>query len=618
MTFYQVGHLGTRYDMVIKAKWYQTLLLLLVGCIAMAQPDFVTNSVSNPFYFSDSRQSHVEVVANQSTEADLSVYIESDHGQIFQGNVFEVEVSVLNNGPDTAEIVALEMMFTGIIENVIPINSEVWQCNSSNPNHVFCYLGSDLQLNSTKSLFLRVESKQVVQTTQPISIVTTVYSETYDPQLGNNQANLMIEVEPTPTEDQFLTHVQHVIGSIDQQTQRAIRNVASYCAGSYFTAMESGMCDLIWNADEEDRADLRDMMREITPNEVLGQSNSAAEIITSQFRNIDARLSELRAGGGGFSLSGLRATYGNQSIPLAMLAYLNAEEPDNTVNNFVSPWSFFINGTISMGERDKTGRELGFDFDTYGITAGLDYRLNSQQVIGMALGYAHFDSQIEDEAEMKSNGITLTGYGSFYLKDNFYLDARISYGQPRFEQTRRINFSIEDVTIDRTAHGDTDASQYTVAFNMGYHFNKNGWNMTPNFSFRYVDTQINQFTESGAGGFNFSYAEQHIKSMVGSLGFNISKAISLKKGVITPQFDINLSRELENNGGLVEAWFINAPDDEIFWIETDEPDRLYGDAGLGLVFIGANGKQAYINYRSMFGLDGFSRGTINLGLRFEF
>jgi len=152
----------------------------------------------------------------------------------------------------------------------------------------------------------------------------------------------------------------------------------------------------------------------------------------------------------------------------------------------------------------------------------------------------------------------------------------------------------------------------------GYHFNKNSWNITPNASLRYVRTTIDAFQESGAGGFNFAFGEQEVKSMVWSIGTSVSKAISLKNGVISPQFDINLSRETENDGGLLEARFIAAPDDEIFWIGTDEPDRTYGSAGVGLVFIGANGKQAYINYRSIFGLDGFTRGTINVGARFEF
>jgi outer membrane lipase/esterase len=214
--------------------------------------------------------------------------------------------------------------------------------------------------------------------------------------------------------------------------------------------------------------------------------------------------------------------------------------------------------------------------------------------------------------------VTLTGYGSFYLNDNFYVDARISVARPDFDQSREIDFTLGSTHIQRTAVGKTNANQYSVAMSAGYHFNKNSWNITPNASFRYVRTNIDGFTETGAGAFNFVYSDQELESLVWSAGIRMSKAISLKNGVITPQFDFDYNYESKNDGNNIEARFIMAPDDEFFTIETDTPDRTYGSAGLGFVYITSNGKQAYINYRSVLGLEGFSRGTFNFGARFEF
>jgi outer membrane autotransporter protein len=235
------------------------------------------------------------------------------------------------------------------------------------------------------------------------------------------------------------------------------------------------------------------------------------------------------------------------------------------------------------------------------------------------VGYASFDSEIDDKSsKLESSGVTLTGYGSFYVTDNFYVDARISYGKPDFDQQRKINLSIGNTNIQRTSVGSTTANQYTVAMGIGYHFNKKSWNITPNGSFRYMRTNIDGFTESGGGAFDFIFNEQEIESLVWSAGVSVSKAISLKNGVITPQFDFNYNYESENKGGFIEARFIQAPIEEIFIIETDSPDSTYGSAGLGIVYITSNGRQAYINYRSVIGLDGFSSGSINLGARFEF
>ncbi len=583
----------------------------------------VTSDALDPNPSNNQSTGQVTVTPVANLVSDLALELNLTGQEIQQGSTLDMSFITRNLGPDRAVNARLTASLTGLIDQIQVLNSGQWLCQV-NGSSINCSYPSDLPVGMMDNIELRVLTQRVVQQAQPITLSAMIESDGMDNQPGNNMVGFTNEVTRTPTEDEIFAAFENAVGSAASETViQSIRNVSSYCARSYFMAIE-GLCEeFIESARPENGAAIINAMEELTPNEVAGQSNSAAEIITSQFRNVDARLSQLRGGGGaGLSISGLTGRYGNESIPLGMLAYLNQSEEEqqavSNINDFVSPWGFFVNGSISMGERDATGRELGFDFDTFGLTAGVDYRFSPTKVAGVALGYANFDSEIEDEAEMKSTGFTLTGYGSFYLTDNLYLDARLSYGNPDFEQSRRINFTLEDIAIDRVASGATDADQYSVAMSMGYHFNKNAWNITPNASIRYVNTTIDAFTETGAGDFNFAFGEQEVKSMVWSVGTSISKAISLKNGVLSPQFDINISRETENDGGLLEARFINAPEDEIFWIATDEPDRTFGSAGLGLVFIGANGKQAYINYRSIFGLDGFSRGTINIGARFEF
>lgn len=567
--------------------------------------------------------SQLNVVIAEELNADLSLELQADAQEIRQGQSFEMSLHTNNVGPNRAVNAVLTTEVSGLISQVQVVNSGQWMCQSTN-HSISCQFPGNYQVGLSQTIDVLVTTEQVVQTSEPINVNAMIESVAMDPNPANNMDSLNNAVSRTPTEEEIFAEFENAVGSGASETVlNTIRNVSSYCARSYFMAIE-GLCEeMISAATPENRTDIINAMEEMTPNEVIGQSTSAAEMMTSQFRNVTSRLAQLRGGGGaGVSLAGLTAQYGNESLPLGMLAYLNQSEDEaanvSNINDFVSPWGFFVNGNISMGERDATGRELGFDFDTYGLTAGVDYRFSPTKVAGLALGYANFDSEIEDEAEMKSTGFTLTGYGSFYLKDNFYVDARISYANPDFEQKRRINFELDNINIDRIATGKTNANQYTVAMSMGYHFNKNSWNITPNASLRYARTTIDAFRESGAGDFNFRFGEQEVKSMVWSFGTSVSKAISLKNGVLSPQFDINISRETENDGGAVEAWFINAPNDEIFLIQTDEPDRTYGSAGVGLVFIGANGKQAYINYKSIFGLDGFTRGTINLGARFEF
>ncbi len=564
-------------------------------------------------------------IVNGTLIADLSVEVLSGVA-IDQGDMSEFEVQIVNIGPQEAQNVSVSMAITGILDDVVATPGNDWECQVNSLTIDCQYNNVFMPEGAHSSIFVKANTTRVVIDAEDLVLTATVEANSTDPELSNNTASSSVGVTGTPTEGDIGDALRDALGgSGDGQTGGAIDAVAGYCEIEYFTALEE-LCDDIYAAAlSGDRDAIAKFLKEITPNEVIGQSTSLNEISLAQFRNVGARLNQLRGGGGsGFSSAGLNARYGNGSIPLGMLAYLNQTEEEansaniDTNNDFISPWGFFVNGTVSMGKRDATGRELGFDFDTYGLTAGLDYRIDSKKVVGIAVGYANFDSTIEGSAELNSTGITLTGYGSFYVNDNFYLDARISLAKPDFEQSRKIDFTLGTTRFNRTAVGDTSSNQYSVSMSGGYSFYKNAWNITPNASFTYTSTNIDSFTESGAGDFNIVYLEQNLESLVWSAGLRVSKAVSLKNGVITPQLDFDYNYQGLNDDSTVEARFINAPIDQMFILQTDTPDRSYGSAGLGLVYISANGKQAYFNYRSILGLEGFSRGTFNVGARFEF
>lgn len=574
---------------------------------------------------SDTASIMVDPVTPNSADIYVEVLTESN---AIQGGIAQFNVQPGNNGPDSSVRPSISMVASGNISSVVLDSGSDWNCQVIDLVLINCDFNGTEMINGHQStLHVKLDPEAAMGGGgQILGLTATISSETSDPDASNNTDSAEInDAGGTPTEEEMLAAMQAALAGIaNQQTLKAIENVASYCGNSYESALE-GLCESLYNAALDGEGILlNEVMEQITPNQVIGQSSSVSEIAKAQFRNVGARLSQLRGGGGsGFSSAGLNARYGNGSIPLGMLAYLNESSDESGGSNkpdpsFISPWGFFVNGSISMGERDATGRELGFDFDTFGLTAGVDYRLDANKVLGVAIGYANFDSKIEDSAELNSTGLTLTGYGSFYVNDNFYVDSRISIAKPDFDQSRNIDFDIDDISVHRTAVGKTNANQYSYAMSAGYHFNKKAWNITPNASVNYTKTNIDGFSETGAGEYNFIYSKQEIESLVWSAGMKVSKAISLKNGVITPQFDLDYNYESLNDGINIEARFITAPEDEIFIIETDSPDRTYGSAGLGLVYISSNGKQAYINYRSLFGLEGFSRGTFNLGARFEF
>ena len=134
------------------------------------------------------------------------------------------------------------------------------------------------------------------------------------------------------------------------------------------------------------------------------------------------------------------------------------------------------------------------------------------------------------------------------------------------------------------------------------------------------------FTLSGAAGENSNGSgDLDIIRTGGSLvieGAGVGQTI-IDGGNVDRVFHVNMSggatvtfRDLTIQGGSAVDNGTNGS--EAFRFVAPETDSNYGALGLGFVFIGANGVQAYVNYRTVFGYEDFDRDTLNLGARFEF
>lgn len=447
----------------------------------------------------------------------------------------------------------------------------------------------------------------------------TVSTSANDPIPANNRAQQSTSVSaPQGSEAEDL--LEGVLTG-DALAGDAVAPVVDLCDGS--AGGVAAFCDALYGDAANGNGDaVSDALRAVYPEEVLSHYASVNQLATTQFFNVDARMSELRGGGGGFSVSGLTLIEGSQAIPVGLLAGLFQDDEDVAVGgtgDLVSPWGFFVNGTISRGDQSISpgDREVVVDFDTIGITAGADYRRSARWVIGGAIGYNRFRSDLTDFGGLENRGYTLTAYNAYYLNDQVYWDTRLSYARMRLDQERRIRIGLTGFSLDETLNAETDASQFAVASSMGYHYSRGGWTITPNGFVRYVRSDIDGFAESGSD-FAVRYGDQQVTSLVYGVGLQVNRVFSLSNGVLVPQFDLVWNRETRNDDTVIDARFVSADAGELFVLQPDEPDQSYGSVGLGLVYVMANGRQAYLQWRESIGIDGLDRSTVNFGARFEF
>jgi uncharacterized protein with beta-barrel porin domain len=395
--------------------------------------------------------------------------------------------------------------------------------------------------------------------------------------------------------------------------QIELRNICNAIVGS---ARDPNTTDIANNA-----------LNAVTPDQITGQQTNAIEIGGLQFRNVASRVSALRAGARGINVAGLGFNIDGKQISGAAVQKMLegivggvAGEAGGLLES--SRLGIFVNGNISFGEKTETILETGFDFDTYGITAGFDYRINDNLFAGVALGYGSSETDFDaDGGGLDTDGYSASAFGSYY-KGRLYIDGIASYGESDHDSKRRIAFGIGNITVNETALGSTEGDQTSFGVQSGMNFERDGFTFTPNVSMLHSDVSIDGFDEVDAGGLNYSFDNQGVQSFTLSAGLKANYAYSTNWGVLLPEFRADYVRELEDDPQAINVRFLNDPFTDNpasaqITVTTDAPDKDYFLIGLGVSAQFQNGFSGFIDWQTLEGYDDLKVDTFVFGARWE-
>ncbi len=552
-----------------------------------------------------------QVLAQQ---ADISVGVRLFQSRVITGDLAKMEITIRNQGPDSSAGIGLNVDITQGAFSAITTTAPGPCQIAVETGQIRCQNVGDFPAGAEKVVLVRVQLEQQQQPDNLI-LAAEVSSASTDTNPANNSQLIVFQVDPLPSIDDYafgmLTNMPE---GRRARFERAAQVLGAYCSGSNLHNGLNGLCDdLLQQAELGDFETLTRVLSWMRPRNVVHQARNSTKLVASQLSNIGQRMSQLRAGISGFSVADLELQNGTESLPMSMLGYQG-----DGAESFVSPWGFFINGNMTSGDY-KYADEIndGFGFDSDSLSAGVDYRFSNQFVLGTALGYNQLDSNTGAGVSMESEGLSINLYALFTPVESFYVDTRLSYATPDIRQIRKEVFNLIDAVVDITAIGETQSKQFTAAISAGYNFNQGAWNWSPFLGIEYVDSQLDQFNETGADAFNLFYAAQDFEALKYNLGFTLSRAISTQHGVLSPQFSFQHNYEDQDNG-IMEMRLINMPVDELFNIETNFTETSFSQASLGLTWVTANGKMFYLRYNQIIGLDNFDQYTVSIGARFEF
>ncbi|MFO1351111.1 MAG: autotransporter domain-containing protein [Gammaproteobacteria bacterium] len=400
-------------------------------------------------------------------------------------------------------------------------------------------------------------------------------------------------------------------------TQLAVAQALDRLCKTTASAALRAQCANLQNLNDNQ---VGEALRQIAPEEFAALGPTTLQTHHVQLSNIRERLTALRRGGQGVSLTGLTLNVQGEGFPIGRLGEGALKELSGgsagaaDVLGGGGRLGVFVNGRLDVGSHDRTGREAGYDFDTKGITLGADYRISDQFVVGGAFGYSDTGTDFDTSGgNLDAHGLTASLYGTFYTDNNLYIDAILGYGHSRYDTKRNLRYP----GVNTSTHGDTDGNQWSASLTLGGDFNREAWLFSPYARLDYIRASIDGFRESGGLGLGLAIADQDITSLSSVLGTRVSRSISFNWGVLTPTASIEWEHEFKDGSRRLTSRFLEDPSVP-FSITTDDPDRNYFNIGIGAAAVFPNGRSGFISYEGVFGQDDFETHTIQAGIRLEF
>jgi outer membrane lipase/esterase len=374
----------------------------------------------------------------------------------------------------------------------------------------------------------------------------------------------------------------------------------------------------------------------MTSTQTDSMGSSTVNISYAQFATVTGRLAYLRGLGSG----GLALNINNDNAePILFAGPVTAAAGGNTASTqelemLGGRLGLFLNGTYATGNQDATNLEPGFDFDSWGVIGGADYRFTDTLFLGLALGYSWTDSDVDNNAgNVDADGYGISAYGTYYI-GNFYFNAIGTYANKDYNITRNLNYTVAAkpagsglTTVNQKFEADPDSDEYSFSVAGGYDFNVKKFTLSPYLRLDYLNIKIDAYKEklttpNSAPGYGLALQveEQTIKSFTSNLGGQIYRDFGAGKSVLTPYLRAEWVHEFDNDARNITAGFINVPlgtAGNTIIIPTDDPDRNFFNFGLGLSATLPRGIMAFADWQTILGLSNVTLNQITAGLRFE-
>lgn len=339
----------------------------------------------------------------------------------------------------------------------------------------------------------------------------------------------------------------------------------------------SGGNDPLLNAIlDGDAGTARAILDRLSPKSYAAMSAMSAEAFHSDTRSIAARLEQRRYDG--FSE--------------------NAQ------------WEFFAQAQGNSVENDTATDSACFDFDTTGVLAGADYKVDAETLFGVALGVGDGEADIHNGGgKIESTDFRLTAYFGKTIEERFFVNAGAQLGYASYDVKRKTDYG--------NADGDTNAWSGGVFADAGMVLtlsDANKFYAMPYVGIAYVHTVADAFEESGSDA-AFDVDDVSGNSLRARIGCGFSWGFDLAGTAWRLGLDVAYSYDLL--GDEVDVDVTTQDGDKISETAKAMPESVLS-VGPTLNVDLTYTMSVYAGYTFNAGTDSYVNHSANLGFRMRF
>ncbi len=364
--------------------------------------------------------------------------------------------------------------------------------------------------------------------------------------------------------------------------------------------------------------------QQISPDKAAALSTLAFAGANLQKSTLSRRITDLRFGpeDTGLTAGGLGASLLNYAQGGGLMVASSASSlaglltGQNNPNALEKPWGVYFDPGLILGGQGSSVDQTGFDFTMAGFTAGADYRVWQDLLVGLNTGYTYTSAGFRGSGGyVQGNTWPINAYAA-YLPKPFYAYGSLGYALNLFNLQRDFNFG----TLSRAASSSSTGNQLNGYGEMGYDLRLNPVVLTPALNLSYSKLWLNGFTETGAGALDLTVGPQNAQSLQTGVGGKIAVPMQRNSVTVTPQAYAFYQHEYSDSSRIIDARLSQGGG--AFNYLTDDfngaPHRNFAVLGANVTIATKNNLKVQLDYNAEVGRGNYTAHYVSAGLRWEF